>query len=207
MDFIETLLEVRPRRRVKVRPDERPCVVVASDAQVEPGSLPGGGVLIEDPYTASKQAGWVTFIERMLQIWDLDLAGLAAGRQLIALCEAAMIPIALLTWPHVFRGRSVAWYVDNTSAMHSFVKGAASDVHLERIVTSMWIIAFHLETDIWFEWVDSGSNWADDLSRHLDRCEFSRSLGFRPVQIDDPFFRWHLAWIDLWNELRGLTKE
>ena len=98
-------------------------------------------------------------------------------------------------------------YVDNTSAMHSFVKGAASDVHLERIVTSMWIIAFHLETDIWFEWVDSGSNWADDLSRHLDRCEFSRSLGFLPVQIDDPFFQWHLAWIDLWDELRRLTKE
>ena len=111
------------------------------------------------------------------------------------------------TWPHVFRGRSVTWYVDNTSAMHSFVKGAASDVHLERIVTSMWIIAFHLETDIWFEWVDSGSNWADDLSRHLDSCEFSRSLGFSPVQIDDPFFQWHLDWIDLWDELRRLTKE
>ena len=81
MDFIDMLLTVQPRRRVRVRPDERPCVVVASDAQVEPGSLPGGGVLIEDLYTDSKQAGWVTFTERMLQVWDLDLASLAAGRQ------------------------------------------------------------------------------------------------------------------------------
>ncbi len=46
--------------------------------------------------------------------------------------------------------------------MHSFVEGAASVVHLERIVTSMWFIAFHLEPDNWSEWVDSGSNWADD---------------------------------------------
>ncbi len=91
--------------------------------------------------------------------------------------------------------------------MHSFVEGAASVVHLERIVTSMWIIAFHLETDIWFEWVDSGSNWADDLSRHLDRCEFSRSLAFCPVQIDSPFLQWHLDWTKLWAELRRLTVE
>ena len=102
----------------------------------------------------------------------------------------------------------MTWYVDNTSATHSFVKGAASDVHLERIVTSMWIIAFQLETDIWFEWADSGSNWADDLSRHLDRCEFSRSLGFFPCRDRRALFSMaSCTWIDLWDELRRLTKE
>ena len=76
------------------------------------------------------------------------------GRQPIALCEAAMVPLALTTWPERFRGRSVVWFVDNTAAMSAFVKGVSGNPHLEKIVGLTWIIAFHLSTTIWFEWVE-----------------------------------------------------
>ena len=52
-----------------------------------------------------------------------------------------------------------------------------------------WILAFHLRCQIWVEWVDSGSNWADDLSRDLGQDQLSRSLGFHPEPL-----RAQMAW-------------
>ena len=80
------------------------------------------------------------------------------GEQPIALCEAAMVPLAVLQWPEKIRGRKLVWYVDNTSAMASLVKRASANAHLEGIVGLTWMIAYHLQVDIWFEWVDSESN-------------------------------------------------
>ena len=126
---------------------------------------------------------------------------------MIALCEAAMIPLTLLQWPDFFRGRSVTWYVDNTSAMHSFVRGASADPHLERLVGAAWILAFHLRCQIWFEWVDSESNWSDNLSRCLDQCAFTRSLGFHPQRMELIFFEWDLEWELLWHTMERFTVE
>ena len=76
--------------------------------------------------------------------------------QPVALCEAAMIPIGLLRWQGLLRRRSTVWYIDNTSAMALFLKGASN---LDsRILDSGW-------GHIWLEWVDSESNWFDGISR------------------------------------------
>ena len=66
-----------------------------------------------------------------------------------------MLPITLASWPQLFRTRKVVWYVDNTSALAAFVKGASANAHLERIVGILWVLAHHLQCDIWVEWVDS----------------------------------------------------
>ncbi len=44
-----------------------------------------------------------------------------------------MLPLTLLTWPEVFRRRTVVWYVDNTSALASFVRGASANESLEKM--------------------------------------------------------------------------
>ncbi len=49
MDFTEMLLDLKLCRKVLVATDPRASLVVATDAQVEPGSWPGGGALIHDP--------------------------------------------------------------------------------------------------------------------------------------------------------------
>ncbi len=51
-------------------------------------------------------------------------------------------------------------------AMASFVKGASANEELERIVGLFWMLAWHLEIRVWFEWVDSDSNWSDDGAEH-----------------------------------------
>ena len=81
MSFIRMLLHVKPRRSVPIAPDHRPSLVVASDAQVEPGSYPGGGVLCVDPAAGTQLAPWHVFSEAQLQQWDLCMADLEAGRQ------------------------------------------------------------------------------------------------------------------------------
>ena len=138
--FTRMLLNLKLQRAVRVVPDERPSLVVASDAQVEPHSWPGGGTLIYDPVDQSKVGGWLEFKSGALRIWDLTWELLADGRQPIALCEAAMVPLSLIQWPDVFRGRSVVWYIDNTSAMASFVKGTSAN----EIVLALCLKAVHV---------------------------------------------------------------
>ena len=201
------LLQVKPRRRVQVGQQRRVSLVVASDAQVEPGAYPGGGAMVLDPEDGTKTAGYLGFREEFLEQWGLSFQALQEGKQPIAKCEAAMILLSLLQWPEVFSGRRVIWYVDNTSAMHSFVKGASADLHLEKIVGLTWILAFHLDCQIWFEWVDSGSNWSDDLSRDLERDQLSRELGYDPRPITQESAWWSESWLAVWHEAARRVKD
>ncbi len=61
LDFAETLLDLRLERKVPVADDLRLVLVVASDAQVEPGSWPGGGALVLDPEDDSRWGGYFEF--------------------------------------------------------------------------------------------------------------------------------------------------
>ena len=191
----------KPCRDIPVEPDRRPTVLVASDAQVEPGTLPGGGVLLEDPHTQEKWGGWLQFEETELSLWGTSMRGIEGGDQPIALCEAAMVPLALLQWPEKVRNRKLVWYVDNTSAMASMVKGASANQHLERIVGLTWMIAYHLQADIWFEWVDSESNWSDSISRHFEKDEVSKKLGFSTHPMTKDTSWWGKDWCEIWDRL------
>ena len=52
---LSKVLALRPSRKVLVRESQQPYLIVASDAQVEHGTWPGGGVLEHDPL-GSRQA-------------------------------------------------------------------------------------------------------------------------------------------------------
>ena len=101
-----------------------------------------------------------------------------------------MVPLTLIQWPHVFRGRRTVWYVDNTSAMAAFVKGASRSLELERIVNLFWVLAYHLECVVWFEWVDSRSSWADGVSRRLGSDPFAARHGFALQEMEQPRASW-----------------
>ena len=59
IDFIEMLLDLKLVRRVPVTHDSRKPLVIASDAQVEPGTYPGGGVPICDPEDGQRFGGYL----------------------------------------------------------------------------------------------------------------------------------------------------
>ncbi len=137
------------------------------------------------------------FKESTLAMWGYTFQSLQEGAQPIALCEAAMVPLSLLQWPEKFRGRRMVWYVDSTAAMPSFVRGVSANPDLERIVGLFRMLAYHLDVQVWFEWVDSDSNWSDGVSRDLASDPFAAELGFRLQQMREPEAAWQQDWLPL----------
>ena len=154
---------------------------------------------MEDPDSKQKIGGWLKFGPKELGLWGLGMSDLQEGAQPIALCEAAMIPLGMMAWPAMFRGRCIIWYVDNTSALASLVKGASKNPHLEKIVGITWILAYHRKAEIYFEWVDSKSNWSDGISRDFGNDPVARRLGFTtsPLHLDMSW--WQLSSVELWQ--------
>ena len=132
---------------------------------------------------------------------------IAAGKQPIALCEAAMLPLAMIAMPEVVRGRSVVPYVDNTSAMASFAKGVSANKHLERIVAIFWMCSFLLQTAVSVEWVDFEANWSDGLSRALGADPFVVDHGFQTEEVMPDMAWWSDPLPAVWGRLTCLLSE
>ena len=162
--------------------------------------------MVHDPVTGARVGRYLQFQESMLAAWGLCFQDIVDGKQPIALCEAAMLPLTLLAMPGLFRGRTIVWYVDNTSAMASFVKGASKNEHLERIVVVFWFCVFHLDAQVWIEWVDSGANWSDGLSREFDRDPFIARHGFLVEKIAPCTGWWAGPLSDVWARVSDLVR-
>ena len=65
----------------------------------------------------------------------------------------------------VFRDADVLWLLDNTVALHSHVKGMSGNAILRRLVACTHFCWYRAQANIWYEYVSSGDNWADGLSR------------------------------------------
>jgi hypothetical protein len=204
IEFARVLIKERPCRRIPCGLQRQKTILVASDAQVEPGTLPGGGVLLYDSQNGLRWGGWIQFTDRNLSTWDLSMQLIQDGSQPIALCEAAMIPLTMMEWPREMRGRSILWYIDNTSAMASFLKGASRNPHLEKIVGLTWIVACHLQVELWFEWVDSEANWSDSISRKLSDDPVAKQLGFTTAAMHPDLTWWAADWNEIWQRTKAL---
>ena len=85
--------------------------------------------------------------------------------RVIAQLELAMIQVALTSQPHRFRGQSGVWYVDNIAALMALVRGRSDNSELDAMAMQIQCILFGLNCFIYFDWIESDSNWADGISR------------------------------------------
>eukprot|EP00971_Amphidinium_carterae_P075949 1500564-Amphidinium_carterae.1 len=101
-----------------------------------------------------------------------------------------MVPIALLHEAAQFRGSRVVFFVDNSVALQSLVKGASNNVHLDRSVSVAHFLLAQLQVECWFEYIPSKSNWSDGLSRLLAHDTFvqAHQIPVRPVSV--PLVLW-----------------
>jgi len=63
--YVESLLDDWPRRRVFTYATKRYPLVIASDAQADPGRMPTGGFIIVDPEDGSEEGYYTTFSEEL----------------------------------------------------------------------------------------------------------------------------------------------
>ena len=98
-------------------------------------------------------------------MWGYSAEKLAAGGNPIALCEGAMPTLAIAQLAPRLANRRVLWLLDNTAALHSFVRGNSGHSVLDRSIAVTKFYQCHYGIDIWFEYVESEANWADGISR------------------------------------------
>jgi hypothetical protein len=96
-----------------------------------------------------------------------------------------MLPLTVLQELETLRNRRVLWFVDNTTALFSFIKGRASSAHLDRAISLTKFLQARFNITIWLEFTKSGGNWSDGISRLLDRDPFAARHGFEtgPIEV------------------------
>ena len=166
---VRFVLNSRPRRVVSVFPSTSPCLCAASDAAFESGKG-SGGLLVLSP--SGQRLGTVPLIDdRVLGLWPED-------QVVIAQLELLMILQGLLCFPDAFRSRSGIWWVDNVAALMALVKGTGRNSSLDAMAQMIHLLLFHLQVQLWFEWIESKSNWTDSISRLGMADPFWRSQAF-----------------------------
>ena len=55
------------------------------------------------------------------------------------------------------------WLVDNIAGVMAFVKGTEHNSSLDHMAQIVHLLLFHLHSRLWFEWVESKSNWTDNI--------------------------------------------
>ena len=166
---VRFILNSRPRRVVSVFPSASPCLCAASDAAFE-GGKGSGGLLVLSP--SGQRLGTIPLIDdRVLGLWPED-------QVVIAQLELLMIFQGLLCFPDAFRAQSGIWWVDNVAALMALVKGTGRNSSLDAMAQIIHLLLFHLQAQLWFEWIESKSNWTDSISRLGMADPFWRSQAF-----------------------------
>ena len=201
-EFLEVLLQEKPRRVVQLFKCEALPLVIASDAQAEMES-PSGGYLALDARSGTRSGGWCKITEQHLHAWGFTKQGLVEGQNPIQCCEAAMLPWTILhLGPKVLRGRRVLWFVDNTSALYAAIKGSSKHPAVARAIAFASFAQFHWDFQVWFEFVDSKGNWSDSISRELGADDFAARHAFSTSQLEPTGQLWLGSLKDLWSAVR-----
>ena len=151
---------MHPAREIAIVPRAHPRFLAASDAALEvPRQGTGGFLLGFFNDHAQERLGYVSEIPDLLyQLWSPRKAK-------IAQLELLQVLIALVTVPERFRGRRGVWYIDNTAALMSLIKGRSASYGLEKMSSLIHLLLVSLRCWIYWEWAPSKSNWADAISR------------------------------------------
>ena len=96
----------------------------------------------------------------------------------IAQLELLMVLVALLSEPAKFRGTYGVWFIDNVAALMAVVRGRSDNPELDHMASMIQAVLFSLQTWMYFEWIQSKSNWADGVSRYGEQDPWHKRHGF-----------------------------
>ena len=167
-----------------------PYSVVASDAALE-GKRSSGGILF-----VSKRSRWALVADNLKEAetaWQ-------RSEYIIAQLEMLMILLALLASPKSFRSCKTTWFIDNIPALWALVKGSANCEILNHMAYMIHSILFGLGGHMYFEYIESKSNWADELSRIGFRSTFTARHAF-PVRAGGVYAWWWRVPLAAWPRI------
>ena len=137
----------------------------------------------------------------MLKLWGYEAQKRLEGANVIAICEAAMVPAGFSAFQTRMQDRDVVYFIDNSVSLFAMVKGTSNQPDVARCTHLVGLQCLAYDTRVWLEFVDSESNWADGLSRDLGMCSFCMNHRIKVNRIQLPQIWWTLDLKDLKSSL------
>ena len=163
--FLRDVVASAPPLEVCLDEDERPPLVVWSDARYEPDAAQpaGGGWIVYVPPEGDAPERVICALEDSAP--ELMAAFVQGHKQYIGQLELAYAVSPSWTLPAIFAGRRVLHFIDNQGACAGLIKGYSKAVDCGRIVNAFHAFNTGLRADTYFEYVRSEANVADLPSR------------------------------------------
>ena len=198
LDYLGIIFRSLPEREILVKPPRRAVIVVASDAQAD-GRRPSAGLLALGGPAHLRVGLFGPIQEDILEAWGYPHTRRQQGGNPIALCEGAAVLFGIAQLAGELAGQCVVWFIDNTSSLHSLVKGTSTNAMLSRIVEVVHILLHRHRINVWFEFVSSSDNWADGISRHGFQDEFVQRLQLKCSPLRQSAWWWSVALSEIWE--------
>lgn len=167
---ISSVLSLEPRRIIFLNSSCHHRISGASDA-AQDSTIGSGGFLLSNR-SFQRLGAVVKITPSVVQLWkpcDVYIAQL----------ELLMVLQAFVTFPDEFRQCTGVWYIDNIASLMSLLKGRSENEDLDHMSQLIHLLLFHLQCSLWFERMQSKSNWSDGISRTGFQDLFVRQFKFR----------------------------
>ena len=92
---------------------------------------------------------------------ELPLGFSPEHKTLICQLEALIGVGAFFTYPELFRGEKVVHFIDNYSALYSFVKGSSGSADMASLAHVLHLQLTAVDYELFWDWCPSGANVAD----------------------------------------------
>ena len=94
--------------------------------------------------------------------------------------------MAMTAFASVVRGSRGVWFIDNVSALMAMVKGCSSVGSMDSMAKLAHLIGFSVGASAYYEYVQSKSNWADEISREGFKGPWAKKRGFATFKCSFP---------------------
>ena len=164
LEFLAKLVAALPPKAIQVVcPPALPSILY-TDASFEPSlvSLPRGGWILSRP-DAPVQGHSIEIAAAVVASWEDRATHITPA-------EAWTVFAALAEHAKELSGQDVIAFIDNEAAAASIIRGDSAHHDMADIAQGIQWLAVRHRIRLWVEWMDSGSNPADGLSRdgHAD---------------------------------------
>ncbi len=168
-EFHLAVLTMDAPRTMQVSGAVRPLVVVASDGAFEVVTGASVSALFHTP---QRRWGWCgRLTDWVMEFWQ------PAANPIMKIEFYAILVGVISRWSELV-GHDVVWYIDNTSALAAAIKGSSADPDVAAMAQVLYVLIFACDARIFWEYVESESNWADGASRDLLEDEWAKTNGF-----------------------------
>ena len=104
--------------------------------------------------------------------------------------EQAALVTVVISGCYPLEGRDAFWFIDNSVTLSAMIKGSSSEPDIARTAAALHLTLAAKSCSMWFEYIESESNWADEPCRKLWASEFLGPNGFHPRRGIVPAWPW-----------------